>query len=92
MPRKKKNGSRSDSPEKPLSLQLGFPRSSPSQYGGSNRGKSGDVQRGSHTGASHVPDNAEQDQRFQQLQDMFQGQVDADVVYVILSECDWKGM
>ena len=92
MPRKKKNGSRSDSPEKPL--HIGFPTNvtSTSQYGSSDMGKWQDAARSRQPAIpSHVQDKAEQDLRFHQLQDMFNGQVDADVVYVILSECDWKG-
>ena len=33
----------------------------------------------------------ENDRTFQQVQDMFQGKVEADVVYMVLSECNWKG-
>ena len=34
----------------------------------------------------------EKDDKFQRLQEMFQGTVEADVIHMILDECEWKGL
>ena len=83
MPRKKKPGSRGVSPEK---MQPSGHVAS--QYGSESTSWIGVSQT---TGASHVQ-NMDREQSFHQLQDMFKGSLDAEVVYMVLSECDWKGM
>ena len=34
----------------------------------------------------------ERDRTFHELQDMFKGQVDGEVVYMVLQESEWKGL
>mgnify|MGYP001598725009 CR=1 FL=1 len=35
--------------------------------------------------------NTEQERIFLQVQEMFKNKVDGDVIFMVLSECDWKG-
>ena len=87
MPRKKRGGSRGSSPEKGVSGGL-----VDSQYGPDTSPAAGGLAWTDvvgHTG--HVPHSQEQEQTFQQIQEMFKNKIDGDVIFMVLSECDWKG-
>lgn len=82
MPRRRKLGSRGESPEKVM--QSG---PVPNQYGGESTSWIGVSQSGS---TSHVQKSFHE-QTFHHLQEMFKGSLDGEVVYMVLSECEWKG-
>ena len=80
MPKKKKPDSRGSSPEK-------------SAFGGVTNDQYGSETSSwievSETSGPHVP--MSRDDAFNQLQDMFQGTIEGEVVYMVLSESNWKG-
>ena len=88
MPRKKRGGSRGSSPEKGVTGNL-----VDAQYGPDTTPTAGgelawaDVV--GHT--AQLPHSPEQEQTFQNIQEMFTNKIDGDVIYMVLSECDWKG-
>ena len=87
MPRKKKNGSRGTSPESEKSLLGGVMGDTVGQYGS----ESGIWSEIGLSESSHVQ-KAENEKKFQYLQEAFKGKVEPDVVYMILSESEWKGI
>lgn len=88
MPGRRTNGSQNDSPEKPL--RGGYDGPPPGQYG-SNIGMWGQPDPSQVPGDSHSREPGDRDIKFQRLQEMFKGQVDADVVHMILTDSDWNG-
>lgn len=99
MPRRKKGGSRGDSPDKFPSFST--PNVGVGQGGGVNDPYGGipslpaqtswvDVARQGVGGQSMNP-LTERDKTFIQVQEMFKDKVDAEVIYMVLSESHWKG-
>lgn len=43
------------------------------------------------TNGSNAKDDIDKNQIFQHVSEMFQGQVDSEVVHLVLTECDWRG-
>lgn len=76
MPRKKKNGSRGSSPEKGVA---------------SSSGRNDDVTGWNGDSSQNSDVTVEQEKIFQHVQEMFKNKVEADVIYMVLSESDWKG-
>ena len=93
MPRRKPNGSRGNSPEKPVNGRGGVYQTASQSKGdqiqcaqtnnGSNYNT--DVNRG----RLHKLD--QNDETFKVFEEMFKGRIESDVVHLVLSECDWNG-
>lgn len=91
MPRKKRGGSRGSSPEKQVQ-GVGRTPAAPqmSQYGNSGTGFPPAPWNQPPPAPSPGRDG-EKEQIFQHVQEMFRGKIEPDVIYMVLTESEWKG-
>jgi hypothetical protein len=84
MPRRKRGGSRGPSPDK--SFSEGGGAMGPTSF---NNG--GQTTPPWSTTTDDTPQQQSREEMFHNLQEMFSGKVEGNVVHMILEECDWKG-